>query len=94
VFTVGATKAPINTNMNLTITPRYSFADAPKPDVLLTPCGDIGDALRWGRQTQSHRARTAGRAARERRYSKAGDVTQCKMHAPAGAFEQGTASSG
>ena len=45
VFTVGATREPLSTNMHLTITPRYSFADAPRPDVLLLPGGNIQDAL-------------------------------------------------
>ena len=42
VFTIGPTKSPLTTVMNLTITPRYSFADAPAVDVLLTPGGDVG----------------------------------------------------
>ena len=45
VFTVGATREPVSTNMHLTITPRYSFADTPRPDVLLLPGGNIMGAL-------------------------------------------------
>ena len=46
VFTVAASTAPLNTNMNLVITPRYSFANAPKPDVLLIPGGSIRKTMR------------------------------------------------
>jgi len=59
VFTVGATKVPIETNMHLTITPRYSFADAPKPDVLLLPGGNIDGALSQREVIEWLRARSA-----------------------------------
>ncbi len=45
VFTVAADTAPVRANMNLMIVPRYGFADAPKPDVLLVPGGNITRAL-------------------------------------------------
>jgi hypothetical protein len=43
VFTVAATKGPLTTVMNLSITPRYSFADAPQPDVLLIPAATLAN---------------------------------------------------
>lgn len=45
VYTVAATKAPVTTAMGLTVVPRYSFADAPAPDVLVVPGGSISGAL-------------------------------------------------
>jgi putative intracellular protease/amidase len=45
VFTVGVDTSPVRTNMNLTIVPRYGFADSPVPDVLLVPGGSISSAL-------------------------------------------------
>jgi putative intracellular protease/amidase len=45
VFTVGIENSPVTTNMNLTITPRYGFADSPVPDVLLVPGGNINRTL-------------------------------------------------
>ncbi|HEY4214625.1 MAG TPA: DJ-1/PfpI family protein [Steroidobacteraceae bacterium] len=59
VFTVGATREPLNTNMHLTITPRYSFADAPRPDVLLVPGGNINGALGQPQLLDWLRARSA-----------------------------------
>jgi putative intracellular protease/amidase len=44
VFTVGATKTPLTTSMRLSVTPMYGFADAPRPDVLLVPGGNIATA--------------------------------------------------
>jgi putative intracellular protease/amidase len=37
VFTVAATKEPITTAMDMTVTPAYSFADCPQLDVLVLP---------------------------------------------------------
>jgi len=45
VFTVGEHIEPLNANMNLTITPRYSFANAPTLDVLVTPGGNVGNSV-------------------------------------------------
>jgi putative intracellular protease/amidase len=45
VFTIGASRSPLNTVADLTITPRYSFADAPQPDVLVTPGGNVGQSV-------------------------------------------------
>ena len=59
VFTVGAAREPVSTNMHLTITPRYSFADAPRPDVLLLPGGNIMGALGQAAVLDWLRARSA-----------------------------------
>ena len=45
VATVGATKQPVTSAMGQTLAPRYAFADAPAPDVLVVPGGGIGSAL-------------------------------------------------
>lgn len=45
VYTVAATRAPVTTAMGLTVVPRYTFADAPAPDVLVVPGGGISGAL-------------------------------------------------
>ena len=53
VYTVGQTTQPITTAMGMTVVPRYSFADAPQPDVLVVPGGgvkatrDSAPTLRW-----------------------------------------------
>ena len=41
VFTVAEAKRPLRTAMGMTVTPEYSFADAPKADVLVVPGGDV-----------------------------------------------------
>jgi putative intracellular protease/amidase len=41
VYTVAATKTPITTAMGMTVVPRYTFADAPQPAVLLVPGGGV-----------------------------------------------------
>jgi putative intracellular protease/amidase len=41
VYTVAATRDPITTAMGLTVVPRYTFADAPQPDVLVIPGGGV-----------------------------------------------------
>lgn len=45
VFTVGATGKPLLTAMRLTITPAFTFADSPRPDILLIPGGNIHMAM-------------------------------------------------
>lgn len=45
VSTVSLDGKPITTFMDLTVTPSYSFATAPKFDILLIPGGDYGNAL-------------------------------------------------
>ncbi len=54
VFTVAASTDPIITNMGMTVTPAYSFENAPKPDVMVLPGGAVDDeiarthpAIRW-----------------------------------------------
>jgi len=64
VYTVAATKDPVTTAMGLTVVPKYSFADAPQPDVLVIPGGGIGgtvkDAatLRYIKDVSEHTANT------------------------------------
>jgi putative intracellular protease/amidase len=41
VYTVAETKKPVVTAMGMTVVPKYAFADAPEPDVLVVPGGDI-----------------------------------------------------
>jgi putative intracellular protease/amidase len=42
VFTVSETGAPLTTVMNLKVTPAFSFANCPRPDVVLVPGGNVG----------------------------------------------------
>jgi putative intracellular protease/amidase len=42
VYAVGATKQPVMTSMGMTVVPRYTFAEAPVPTVLVVPGGGIG----------------------------------------------------
>jgi len=59
VYTVAATKDPITTAMGMSIVPKYSFADAPQPDLLLVPGGGVKGActseptLAWLRKTSA-----------------------------------------
>ncbi|MBI3449969.1 MAG: DJ-1/PfpI family protein [Acidobacteria bacterium] len=41
VYTVGATKDPITTVAGMTVVPKYTFADAPQPSILVVPGGGI-----------------------------------------------------
>ena len=41
VFTVAEEKRPLKTAMGMTVVPEYSFADAPKADVLVVPGGSV-----------------------------------------------------
>lgn len=45
VYTVAASTAPVTTAMGMTVVPKYAFADAPQPDVLVVPGGSIGSAM-------------------------------------------------
>jgi len=53
VYTVAGTKEPVTTAMGMTVLPKYTFADAPQPDVLVIPGGGVTAArdsaatLRW-----------------------------------------------
>jgi len=57
VYTVAATRDPVTTAMGMTVVPKYTFADAPRPDILLVPGGDVhgpkGSAatLKWIKDT-------------------------------------------
>jgi len=46
VYAVAAAKTPVTTSMGLTVVPKYSFADAPQPDVLVIPGGGVYAASR------------------------------------------------
>lgn len=46
VYTVAATRAPVTTAMGMTVVPKYSFSDAPQPDVLVVPGGGVYGASR------------------------------------------------
>src|SRR5262249_28742420 len=43
VYTVARTKRPIRSAMGQEMTPRYTFADAPSPEVLVVPGGGVVD---------------------------------------------------
>ena len=64
VYTVAATKDPVTTAMGMTVVPKYTFADAPQPDVLLIPGGGVRGAqgdpstLDWIRKTDQHTVHT------------------------------------
>lgn len=44
VYTVAASAAPITTSMGMKVTPSYTLANAPAPDVIVVPGGDIRSA--------------------------------------------------
>jgi putative intracellular protease/amidase len=46
VYTVAATKDPVTSAMGLTVVPKFTFADAPQPDVLVIPGGGVYGASR------------------------------------------------
>ena len=41
VFTVAETKATVTTSMGMKVVPEHTFSDAPKPDVLVIPGGNV-----------------------------------------------------
>ncbi|HEX5719492.1 MAG TPA: DJ-1/PfpI family protein [Thermoanaerobaculia bacterium] len=41
MYTVAEKAGPITTNMGMSVNPRYTFADAPKPDILILPGGGV-----------------------------------------------------
>jgi len=41
VYTVAETREPVTTAMGMTVVPKYTFADAPRPDILVVPGGDV-----------------------------------------------------
>ena len=64
VYTVAATKDAVTSAMGLTIVPKYSFADAPQPDILVVPGGGVRGAakdaatLQWIRDVNAHTLNT------------------------------------
>jgi putative intracellular protease/amidase len=45
IYTVSEKTAPITTAMGMSVIPKYSFENAPEPDVLLIPGGDVREQL-------------------------------------------------
>lgn len=41
IYTVAEKPGPITTAMGMSVNPRYTFADAPKPDILILPGGGV-----------------------------------------------------
>jgi putative intracellular protease/amidase len=41
VFTVAEKPGPLKTNMGMTVTPKYTLADCPRPDVVVLPGGNV-----------------------------------------------------
>src|SRR5262249_29673817 len=64
VFTVAASRDPITTVAGMTVVPKFAFADAPAPDVLVVPGGGIRSAVdsdatvRWVRETAGRAGHT------------------------------------
>ncbi len=64
VFTVAERKQPVTTAMRMTVIPGYTFADAPRPDVLVVPGGGVKAArgsaptLKWVKETSGLAAQT------------------------------------
>jgi putative intracellular protease/amidase len=45
IYTVSEKAVPITTAMGMTVTPKYSFENAPQPSVLLVPGGGVNDQV-------------------------------------------------
>ena len=45
VYTVSAKSSPITTAMGMSVNPKYSFENAPEPDIMLVPGGDVEGQL-------------------------------------------------
>jgi putative intracellular protease/amidase len=45
VYTVAETKQPISTVAGMTVVPKFSFADAPQPEILVVPGGGVKGVL-------------------------------------------------
>jgi transcriptional regulator GlxA family with amidase domain len=63
VYAVAASTAPVTTAMGMKVVPRYAFADAPVPDVLLVPGGGVKGA-RDDAATRAFLVATSARAGR------------------------------
>jgi putative intracellular protease/amidase len=61
VYTVAASPRPLTTAMGMTVTPRFTFADSPKPDVLVLPGGWI-DSVNDSPEARAWVKKTAGAA--------------------------------
>jgi putative intracellular protease/amidase len=57
VYTVAEKEGPVTTAMGMTVVPRYTFANMPKPDVLLLPGGGVtphlenAKVIKWVQET-------------------------------------------
>lgn len=60
VYTVGESRDPLTTSMGLTVVPKYAFADAPQPDVLVVPGGGVRGAQNNAALLDYVRKTTAG----------------------------------
>jgi putative intracellular protease/amidase len=64
VYTVAATREPVTTAMGMTVVPKFTFADAPQPDVLVVPGGGVREAqgsaatLKWITDTTARTTHT------------------------------------
>jgi putative intracellular protease/amidase/DNA-directed RNA polymerase subunit RPC12/RpoP len=64
VYTVAAAKTPITTAMGMTVVPKYTFANAPQPDILVVPGGGVAAtqndtaALKWVTDTTARTEHT------------------------------------
>ena len=61
VYTVGASREPVETVFGMKVTPKYTFADAPQPDVLVVPGGGV-KGPRESKATLDWVRKTSGRA--------------------------------
>ena len=59
VYTVAASKSPVTTSMGMEVVPKYTFANAPRPDVLVVPGGAVRGALNSDATLAYVRATTA-----------------------------------
>ncbi|HEX9428539.1 MAG TPA: DJ-1/PfpI family protein [Candidatus Polarisedimenticolia bacterium] len=64
VYTVAETREPVTTAMGMTVVPKYTFADAPRPDILVVPGGDVraprasAATLKWVADETAHTTHT------------------------------------
>lgn len=62
LYTVAVSRQPVEVSGGMSIVPKYTFADAPKPDLVVVPALDIDQlapaALDWLRKVQQHTALT------------------------------------
>jgi putative intracellular protease/amidase len=45
VYTIAEKADPITTNMGMTVTPKYTFETAPKPDIIVLPGGGVSEQM-------------------------------------------------